>query len=111
MSENKEEMLRKFVGYLKILNIRANYSEDGKANEYQEMIGKLEQIRKNRHLSMITEENEESIIYSQLLDVINRGYDQDNEDAVYGDVKQLPSDYTLNDSSKEQGEIDIGEER
>lgn len=111
MKVNKEEMFRKFEGRLKILNIRANFSGDEKAKEYQEMIGKLEQIRKNRHLSMITEENEESKIYSQLLDVISRGYEQDNEDAVYGDVKQLLSDYTLNDSSKEQGEIDIGEER
>lgn len=111
MSENKEEMLRKFVGYLKILNIRANYSEDGKANEYQEMIGKLEQIRKNRHLSMITEENEESKIYSQLLDVISRGDSQNGEEAIYGDVKHLLSDYSLNIGDKEQKEIDTEEER
>lgn len=111
MNRNKEEMFRKFEGHLKILNIRANFAGDEKAEEYKELVDKIEQIRKNRHLAMIGEENEESIIYSQLLDVISRGYSQGSEEAMYGDVKHLLSDYSLNTSDKEQKEIDTGEER
>ena len=111
MNRNKEEMFRKFEGHLKILNIRAKFAGDEKAKDYEEMIGKLEQIRTNRHLAMIGEENEESIMYSQLLDVISRGDGQDSEEAMYGNVKQLLNNYSLNTSSKEQKKIDTGEER
>ena len=111
MNRNKEEMFRRFEGRLKILNIRANFTEDEKAEEYKEMVDKLEQIRNRRHLAMIGEENEESIMYSQLLDVISREDGRDSEEAIYGEVKQLLSNYSLNTSSKEQKEIDTGEER
>lgn len=111
MNRNKEEMFRKFEGHLKILNIRAKYAGDERAKEYQDVVDKLEQIRNRRHLAMIGEENEESIMYSQLLDVISRGDSQDDEEAIYGEVKQLLSNYSLNTSSKEQKEIDTGEER
>ena len=111
MNRNKEEMFRRFEGRLKILNIRANFTGDEKAKEYKEMVDKLEQIRNRRHLAMIGEENEESIMYSQLLDVISRGDGQDSEEAIYGNVKQLLNNYSLNTSSKEQKKIDTGEER
>ena len=111
MNRNKEEMFRRFEGRLKILNIRANFTGDEKAEEYKEMIDKIEQIRNRRHLAMIGEENEESIMYSQLLDVISREDGQGSEEAIYGEVKQLLSNYSLNTSSKEQKKIDIGEER
>ena len=111
MNRNKEEMFRRFEGRLKILNIRANFTVDEKDKEYKEMVDKLEQIRNRRHLAMIGEENEESIMYSQLLDVISREDGQDSEEAIYGEVKQLLSNYSLNTSSKEQKEIDTGEER
>ena len=111
MNRNKEEMFRRFEGRLKILNIRANFTGDEKAKEYKEMVDKLEQIRNRRHLAMIGEENEDSIMYSQLLDVISREDGQGSEEAIYGEVKQLLSNYSLNTSSKEQKEIDTGEER
>lgn len=111
MDRNKEEMFRKFEGHLKILNIRAKYAGDERAKEYQDVVDKLERIRNRRHLAMIGEENEESIMYSQLLDVISRGYNQGSEEAMYGDVKHLLSDYSLNIGDKEQKEIDTEEER
>lgn len=108
MKINKEEMFRQFVGHLKILNIRANYAKDQKAAEYHEMVGKLEKIKNNRHLAMVGKENEEGVMYLQLLDMISSG---DNEETIYNEVKQLLSNYTLTGSSKEQNEIDTGEER
>ena len=111
MDRNKDNMFRKFEGNLRIISIRAKYAGDERAEGYQEVVDKLEQIRNRRHLAMIGEENEESIIYSQLLDVISRRDSQDSEEAIYGEVKQLLSNYSLNTSSKEQKEIDTGEER
>ena len=108
MNRNKEEMFRKFEGYLKILNIRAKYAGDERAKEYQDVVDKLEQIKNRRHLAMIGKENEESIIYSQLLDVISKGH---SEEAMYEKVKQLLSNYSLNTNDKEQKEMDTGEER
>ncbi len=108
MNRNKEEMFRKFEGHLKILNIRAKYAGDERAKEYQDVVDKLEQIKNRRHLAMIGKENEESIIYSQLLDVISKGH---SEEAMYEKVKQLLSNYSLNTNDKEQKEMDTGEER
>lgn len=108
MNRNKEEMFRKFEGHLKILNIRAKYAGDKRAKEYQDVVDKLEQIKNRRHLAMIGKENEESIIYSQLLDVISKGH---SEEAMYEKVKQLLSNYSLNTNDKEQKEMDTGEER
>lgn len=108
MDRNKEEMFRKFEGHLKILNIRAKYAGDERAKEYQDVVDKLEQIKNRRHLAMIGKENEESIIYSQLLDVISKGH---SEEAMYEKVKQLLSNYSLNTNDKEQKEMDTGEER
>ena len=108
MDRNKEEMFRKFEGHLKILNIRAKYAGDERAKEYQDVVDKLERIKNRRHLAMIGKENEESIIYSQLLDVISKGH---SEEAMYEKVKQLLSNYTLNTNDKEQKEMDTGEER
>ena len=89
MDRNKEEMFRKFEGHLKILNIRAKYAGDERAKEYQDVVDKLERIRNRRHLAMIGEENEESIMYSQLLDVISREDGQDSEEAIYDSVKSF----------------------
>lgn len=108
MDRNKEEMFRKFEGHLKILNIRAKYAGDERAKEYQDVVDKLERIKNRRHLAMIGKENEESIIYSQLLDVISKGH---REEAMYEKVKQLLSNYSLNTNDKEQKEMDTGEER
>ena len=108
MDRNKEEMFRKFEGHLKILNIRAKYAGDERAKEYQDVVDKLERIKNRRHLVMIGKENEESIIYSQLLDVISKGH---SEEAMYEKVKQLLSNYSLNTNDKEQKEMDTGEER
>lgn len=108
MNRNKEEMFRKFEGHLKILNIRAKYAGDERTKEYQDVVDKLEQIKNRRHLAMIGKENEESIIYSQLLDVISKGH---SEEAMYEKVKQLLSNYSLNTNDKEQKEMDTGEER
>lgn len=108
MDRNKEEMFRKFEGHLKILNIRAKYAGDERAKEYQDVVDKLERIKNRRHLAMIGKENEESIIYSQLLDVISKGH---SEEAMYEKVKQLLSNYSLNTNDKEQKEMDTGEER
>lgn len=108
MNRNKEEMFRKFEGHLKILNIRAKYAGDERAKEYQDVVDKLEQIKNRRHLAMIGKKNEESIIYSQLLDVISKGH---SEEAMYEKVKQLLSNYSLNTNDKEQKEMDTGEER
>lgn len=108
MNRNKEEMFRKFEGHLKILNIRAKYAGDERAKEYQDVVDKLERIKNRRHLAMIGKENEESIIYSQLLDVISKGH---SEEAMYEKVKQLLSNYSLNTNDKEQKEMDTGEER
>ena len=108
MDRNKEEMFRKFEGHLKILNIRAKYAGDERAKEYQDVVDKLERIKNRRHLAMIGKENEESIIYSQLLDVISKGH---SEEAMYEKVKQLLSNYSFNTNDKEQKEMDTGEER
>lgn len=108
MDRNKEEMFRKFEGHLKILNIRAKYAGDERAKEYQDVVDKLERIKNRRHLAMIGKENEESIIYSQLLDVISKGH---SEEAMHEKVKQLLSNYSLNTNDKEQKEMDTGEER
>lgn len=108
MDRNKEEMFRKFEGHLKILNIRAKYAGDERAKEYQDVVDKLERIKNRRHLAMIGKENEESIIYSQLLDVFSKGH---SEEAMYEKVKQLLSNYSLNTNDKEQKEMDTGEER
>ena len=108
MNRNKEEMFRKFEGHLKILNIRAKSAGDERTKEYQDVVDKLEQIKNRRHLAMIGKENEESIIYSQLLDVISKGH---SEEAMYEKVKQLLSNYSLNTNDKEQKEMDTGEER
>lgn len=111
MDRSKEESFRKFEGNLKILIIRAKYVGSEKAKEYQQIVNKLEQIRNNRHLAMIGEENKESRLYSQLLDMIGNNNRQDRYETIYGRVKELLSDYSLKNSDKNQSENEIGEER
>ncbi len=107
MDRIKEENFRKFEGNLKILSIRAKYAGDEKAEEYMEIVDKLEQIRKNRHLAMLSEENVESKLYSQLLDVVGNN----NNDTMYTKIKELLSDYSLKSSEEKQNMIDFEEER
>lgn len=107
MDRIKEENFRKFEGNLKILSIRAKYAGDEKAEEYMEIVDKLEQIRKNRHLAMLGEENVESKLYSQLLDVVGNN----NNDTMYTKIKELLSDYSLKSSEEKQNMIDFEEER
>lgn len=108
MNRNSEEMLRKFISNLKILKIRADFNKDSKAKEYKEMIEKLEQIRENRHLAMIGENNIEKDMYLQLLNIISI---EDNEKTTYESIKQLLDNYELVTSKKEENRTDIGEER
>lgn len=108
MNRNSEEMLRKFISNLKILKIRADFNKDSKAKEYKEMIEKLEQIRENRHLAMIGENNIEKDMYLQLLNIISI---ENNEKTTYESIKQLLDNYELVTSKKEENRTDIGEER
>lgn len=111
MDRSKEGNFRKFEGNLKVLSIRARYVGDEKAKEYQEVVDKLEQIRNNRHLAVVGEENEEGKLYSQLLDMIGNENSKDNYPTIYEKIRGLLSDYNLKVSGKEENETDIGEER
>lgn len=109
MDRRKQENFRKFEGYLKILSIRARFTNDEREEEYKTILDKLEKIKNNRHLAMITEENEESIMYLKLLDLV-QGYDEENYDIIYDSVRELLDNYELKEC-REVDEKDIGEER
>ena len=57
MDRRKKENFRKFEGYLKILSIRARFTNDEREEEYKTILDKLEKIKNNRHLAMVGEEN------------------------------------------------------
>lgn len=104
----KEEKFRKFEGRLKILAIRARVADDGKKDIYEDLVKKLETIREKRHLAMMEEENEESILYSQLLDIV--GNEEDYQ-KILEDVSNLLSEYNPGKNTKIAREINDGEER
>lgn len=109
MDRRKKENFRKFEGYLKILSIRARFTNDEREEEYKTILDKLEKIKNNRHLAMVGEENEESIMYLKLLDLVQE-YDEENYEIIYDSVRELLYNYELKEC-KEADEKDIGEER
>ena len=108
MDRLKEEKFRKLEGSLKISAIRAGFANDDKKDIYEDLVKKLEAIRERRHFAMIGEQNEESILYSQLLDVVGNGEDYQK---VLEDVRCLLSDYNFGKNTKRPKELDNGEER
>ena len=108
MDRLKEEKFRKFEGRLKILAIRARVADDGKKDIYEDLVKKLETIREKRHLAMMEEENEESILYSQLLDIV--GNEEDYQ-KILEDVSNLLSEYNPGKNTQITREVNDGEER
>ena len=109
MDRRKKENFRKFEGYLKILSIRARFTNDEREEEYKTILDKLEKIKNNRHLAMVGEENEESIMYLKLLDLVQE-YDEENYEIIYDSVRELVDDFEFKECRKVD-EKDIGEER
>lgn len=121
----KEEKYRRFLSYMKVMEWRANDKAREEKDENAKKIGeeyktirfKLNKIYKIRHLALILEENEESILYKQILEIVENEYSgnpkksNEESDKIYQLIKELVKDYPLVEEKSIQDNIEKGSER
>lgn len=70
------EAYRKYKADLKITQMRLMYyGKEEEAFYYKNLLNQLEKIREKRHLALIGEQNEEKILYEQILQIIEKIYE------------------------------------
>lgn len=70
------EAYRKYKADLKITQMRLMHcGKEEKAFYYKNLLNQLEEIREKRHLALIGEQNEEKILYEQILQTIMQIYE------------------------------------
>lgn len=70
------EAYRKYKADLKITQMRLMYYEkEEEAFYYKNLLNQLEKIREKRHLALIGEQNEGKILYEQILQIIEKIYE------------------------------------
>ena len=70
------EAYRKYKADLKITQIRLMHcGKEEEAFYYKNLLNQLEKIREKRHLALIGEQNEEKILYEQILQIIMQIYE------------------------------------
>lgn len=107
----REEQYRKFMSFLRILEIRARVSKDERAEEYHNIIKKLDYIKENKYLAIIGEENEESIMHEKILDIICESNSQNGDMEAYEKIKTILANYSIKQSSRKAETIEVEEER
>lgn len=120
----QEAKYRSFIGSLKIMEWRANHIAREENDEKAKEIGeenktirlKLEAISQRRHLALILEENEESILYKKILEIVGNGYSGDTgkeeeTNKIYQQIKELVKDYSLEQDELKQNETDEQKKR
>lgn len=109
MSWEQEKQYQRFRSYLKVIEWRANdevrekQDEEAKtlAEEYKTIRKKLEAIDERRKYALITEENEESKMRKEILEIVEDEYSDDpkkfNEESnkIYEKIKEIISGYVL----------------
>lgn len=127
MNLEQENVYKRFISNIKILECRANEKarrlndEEVKkeAEEYRDTWKKLEEIRKRKFLSLINEENEEKKLYKKIIEILYKNVDIiDTEsessskklNTLYNEIKAMLSDYKIERKSDNSEEKEIKRE-
>ena len=86
-----EDLYQNFISKLKIKQLRAEYNGQKETGEkYKKMCKQLEEIRERRHLGLLGEKREESVIYNKILETLNaKGIEDEAVEEVEKSVQNL----------------------